>query len=122
MSVDWKAIQKAMDTGLDGIILTNPSNPSGYVWSKEEVLKLQQISSSAGCLLICDECYVDMVFEKPMYSPIQDGLSENTVVSPHIYLPNFGPPSAFFEFGQTFVLGFCIGLPCFTLIFMHRQI
>lgn len=85
MSVDWKAIQKAMDDGLDGIILTNPSNPSGNVWSKEEVLRLQKMASVSGCLLICDECYVDMVFEKAMYSPIQDGLSENTVVRPKAF-------------------------------------
>eukprot|EP00457_Paulinella_chromatophora_P010663 gb/GEZN01010774.1/.p1 GENE.gb/GEZN01010774.1/~~gb/GEZN01010774.1/.p1 ORF type:complete len:392 (-),score=53.95 gb/GEZN01010774.1/:4-1179(-) len=81
MSVDWQAIDKALTQGLDGLILTNPSNPSGKVWSKQDVQLLQRKTQANKCFLICDECYIDMVFTGSLYSPIEDGLSETTMVS-----------------------------------------
>jgi len=80
-SPNWEEIEKALKTGLDGIILCNPNNPTGRCWSKEEIQKLVKLTKEHSCVLIMDEIYCDMVFEGySHYSPINDGLEEHVIV------------------------------------------
>lgn len=34
------AIEKALKDGVEGILMTNPNNPTGRVWLKDEIKKL----------------------------------------------------------------------------------
>jgi len=80
-SPNWDEIEKALKGGVDCIILCNPANPTGRVWSAEELRKLVELCKPTNTWLLLDEIYCDMVFEgHKHYSPIDDGLLENVVV------------------------------------------
>jgi aspartate/methionine/tyrosine aminotransferase len=52
------------------VIMTNPSNPSGTLLSKEEVERLVEITRKAGVWLLMDETYEDFCFDgRKHYSP-----------------------------------------------------
>ena len=52
------------------VILTNPSNPSGVLLSKQEIERIVELTRAAGCWLLMDETYEDFVFDgREHYSP-----------------------------------------------------
>jgi len=61
-SPNWEAIEKALDSGLDALLTTNPNNPSGYVWKRAELERLVSLTEKYGCLLILDEVYFEMIW------------------------------------------------------------
>jgi aspartate/methionine/tyrosine aminotransferase len=81
LTPDWAGIEKALKGGVDALILTNPNNPSGRVWPKDDIVRLVRLCESTGSVLIVDEIYCDMVWRGQHYSPVQmEPLSENVVV------------------------------------------
>jgi methionine aminotransferase len=63
---DFDKIQAAMTSKTRAILINSPHNPSGMVWSHEDMLKLQEILAPTQILLISDEVYEHMV-----YAPLQ---------------------------------------------------
>eukprot|EP01117_Protostelium_nocturnum_P017492 TRINITY_DN711_c2_g1_i1.p1 TRINITY_DN711_c2_g1~~TRINITY_DN711_c2_g1_i1.p1 ORF type:complete len:392 (-),score=137.42 TRINITY_DN711_c2_g1_i1:1011-2186(-) len=80
---DFDEIHKALfeGPGLDLLIFTNPGNPGGNLWTREEILKLVEMTEKAGCLLLIDEIYSDLVWKGEFYSPAQDKLYEHVLVA-----------------------------------------
>ncbi|MGM0442267.1 MAG: pyridoxal phosphate-dependent aminotransferase [Elusimicrobiota bacterium] len=64
------------------IILNSPSNPTGYVYTKEELEKLGDILLEHDVLIISDEIYEHLVYEGTFTSiaSISEELKEQTVV------------------------------------------
>lgn len=65
-----------------GILICNPNNPTGYIYSKEELMKIADIVRSHNLFLFSDEvyrefCYTDSPFISVMSLP---GIEENTVL------------------------------------------
>jgi len=69
---NFEAVQKALDNGLDLLLFTNPGNPQGNLWSKEDILRMVEMTGKANCLLMIDEIYCDLVWKGDFYSPIQE--------------------------------------------------
>lgn len=63
---DFDKIQAAITSKTRAILINSPHNPSGMVWSHEDMLKLQEILAPTQILLISDEVYEHMV-----YAPLQ---------------------------------------------------
>lgn len=63
---DFDKIQAAISPRTRAILINTPHNPSGMVWSREEMLTLQEILASTDIVLISDEVYEHMV-----YAPLQ---------------------------------------------------
>ena len=51
------------------LFLCNPHNPVGRAWSREELLKLGQICSRHGVLVVSDELHGDIVYPGHRYVP-----------------------------------------------------
>lgn len=80
-SPNWDAIEASIKEGTNCILMSNPANPHGRVWSAEELRKLVKLCEEGNCYLLLDEIYCDMVFEGvKFFSPINDGLSERVIV------------------------------------------
>ncbi len=64
------------------ILICNPNNPTGYLYSKDEIKKLAQIVKKHNLFLIADEVYREFVYdEKEHYSILQElDLKENAIV------------------------------------------
>ncbi len=64
------------------VIINSPSNPSGAVLSKEEFLRIYELTARRGVLLMTDECYCQFLYEdKPFSIAAADGAKDNVVVA-----------------------------------------
>ncbi len=59
---DFDRIQAAITPKTRAILINSPHNPSGMVWTREEMLRLQEILDPTNVLLISDEVYEHMVY------------------------------------------------------------
>jgi len=59
---DFNKIESAITPQTRAIIINSPHNPSGMVWRREDMLKLQEILAATQVLLISDEVYEHMVY------------------------------------------------------------
>ncbi|WBY02107.1 pyridoxal phosphate-dependent aminotransferase [Ramlibacter tataouinensis] len=60
---DFEAIAAAMTPRTRAILVNSPHNPSATVWTREEMLQLQDLLAPTDVLLISDEVYEHMVFD-----------------------------------------------------------
>ncbi|TSA10182.1 MAG: pyridoxal phosphate-dependent aminotransferase [Comamonadaceae bacterium] len=60
---DFDKISAAITPKTRAILINSPHNPSGTVWTREEMLRLQEILAPTQVLLISDEVYEHMVFD-----------------------------------------------------------
>ena len=64
------------------LFLSNPHNPGGMVWKKEELMQLAELCLKYNVLLISDEIHADLVFKPNKFIPVASLSSEianNTV-------------------------------------------
>ena len=64
---DFDKISAAIGAKTRAIIINSPHNPSGTVWTREEMLRLQEILAPTNVLLISDEVYEHMVFDQQQH-------------------------------------------------------
>jgi methionine aminotransferase len=60
---DFDKISAALTPKTRAIIINSPHNPSSTVWTREDMLRLQEILAPTDVLLISDEVYEHMVFD-----------------------------------------------------------
>jgi cystathionine beta-lyase len=68
--MDFEDLEKCIDKDTRMIIISNPHNPVGRVWIKQELEKLVAICERNKILIIADEIHCDIVFEPYQYIPI----------------------------------------------------
>lgn len=68
--------QKAADEKVKVMLLCNPHNPVGRVWSREELVRLGEICIRHGVTVISDEIHCELVFPGYHYTPFAS-ISEN---------------------------------------------
>ncbi|MDR3235756.1 MAG: pyridoxal phosphate-dependent aminotransferase [Prevotellaceae bacterium] len=76
------AFEKAITPKTKAILLCNPSNPTGYVYTKEELESLGALVKKHNLYLFADEVYRDFLYaDKPFYSCMQlKGVEQNVVL------------------------------------------
>jgi methionine aminotransferase len=62
---DFDKIAAALSPRTRAIIVNSPHNPSATVWTRAEMLQLQELLAPTNVLLISDEVYEHMVFDAP---------------------------------------------------------
>lgn len=68
--IDFKDLErKAADPGVKLLILCNPHNPGGKVWSREELLRIGDICLQHHLTIIADEIHGELVFPGHTYLP-----------------------------------------------------
>lgn len=67
---DFDAIRAAIGPKTRGLMLNSPSNPSGYVWTPDEVRRLAGMAVESDIWMLSDEIYRRLVYEgEPNLSP-----------------------------------------------------
>lgn len=61
--MDLQALKRDLDSTCKVLILCNPHNPAGRVWTREELVELADICYENGTLVISDEIHADLVYE-----------------------------------------------------------
>jgi aspartate aminotransferase len=67
-SLDLSEIKRKTTNKMKGIIINSPSNPTGKVFSREELEELFGYCREKGIFIISDEAYEDLVYEKNHFS------------------------------------------------------
>jgi len=77
-----EAFEKALTPRTKAILLCNPNNPTGYLYSPEELFRLRDIVKAHDLFLISDEVYREFVYNgKPYVSALTlEGIEDNVIV------------------------------------------
>ena len=77
-----KEFEKLITPKTKAILICNPGNPTGYLYSKEEILQLAEMVKKHNLFLIADEVYREFTYEgRTHYSILQvEGLEEYAIV------------------------------------------
>jgi cystathionine beta-lyase len=68
--LDWDAIETAYASGIKVHLLCSPHNPLGYVYSKEDLLKIVALAKKHSVLVISDEIHAPLTFPDQTFVPI----------------------------------------------------
>ncbi len=74
--------EKLITKNTKAILICNPGNPTGYLYSKEEIEKLKQIVLKHDLFLIADEVYREFAYDGLQHTSVLslDGLEQNAIV------------------------------------------
>lgn len=99
--IDWQALRQLVTERTRMIVINTPQNPTGAVWTDEDMQALAQLTADTDILILSDEVYEHLVF---------DGLSHHSVLR----YPALRERSlAVYSFGKTFhntgwKIGYCV--------------
>ncbi|MDH3322395.1 MAG: pyridoxal phosphate-dependent aminotransferase [Flavobacteriaceae bacterium] len=79
---DIEAFEKLIGPKTKAILICNPGNPTGYLYSKEEIEKLKALVLKHDLFLIADEVYREFVYEGNTHNSVMslDGLDQNAIM------------------------------------------
>ena len=69
MDFDGLETLLASDPSVKLMILSNPHNPAGICWSRETLVRLSDITSKYGVMVISDEIHAEMVLDGRVHIP-----------------------------------------------------
>ena len=76
-----EAFEEAITKHTKAILLCNPNNPTGYVYSPEELQRLKELVLKYDLYLIADEVYREFVYtDEPYVSALTLGIPEHVIL------------------------------------------
>ncbi|UOF89976.1 pyridoxal phosphate-dependent aminotransferase [Fodinisporobacter ferrooxydans] len=67
--MDYDGLEQLIDAQTKILVLCNPHNPVGRVWTKEELQKLGEICEKHGVMILSDEIHCDIVYPDHPFTP-----------------------------------------------------
>ena len=61
--IDFTVFEDHLKDGVKLFLLCNPHNPSGRVWTKEELTKIGKLCHQYNCLILSDEIHSDLILK-----------------------------------------------------------
>ncbi len=100
-SIPWDKVKAAITPKTKALLVNTPHNPTGRVFTKEDILILQEIVLSNNLYLISDEVYEHLIYDNKQH--------ETVMKYPDLFARTF----VCFSFGKTYhctgwKLGYCI--------------
>ena len=85
--LDFENLEYLLSTGGKLVVLCNPHNPTGRVWTKEELIRIGELCLCYGAAVIADEVHCDFTWGSHRYIPFASLSSEfaqicMTILSP----------------------------------------
>ncbi|WP_125153033.1 MalY/PatB family protein [Clostridium rectalis] len=80
--MDFEDLKKKMDSSVKLMILCNPHNPVGRVWSEKELITLCNICMENNTLIVSDEIHGDLIFKNNKHTSlasINNNVLENSI-------------------------------------------
>ncbi len=77
-----EAFEKLITPKTKAILICNPGNPTGYLYSQEEILKLAEIVKKYDLFLIADEVYREFIYDGDQHFSVMNvpGLEEHAIM------------------------------------------
>lgn len=108
-TIDWELVKKRVNSKTKLIIVNTPHNPSGTVFSENDMLQLQQITEGTDIIVLSDEVYEHIIFDKKQHQSacLFKGLKERSFIT--------------VSFGKTFHnTGWKVGYCCAPKVLMDE--
>jgi methionine aminotransferase len=99
--LDWQEVASKVSSKTKMIIINSPHNPSGTIWSRDDMLELQKLTKDTDIIVLSDEVYEHIVFDDEQHQSVClfDDLKQRSFIAA--------------SFGKTFhVTGWKIGYCC----------
>ena len=99
--IDWEEVKKKITPRTRVIMINTPHNPTGAVWSREDMMNLEKITVGTDIVIVSDEVYEHIIF---------DGVQHESVCRyPRLAQRSF----VIFSFGKTYhttgwKMGYCL--------------
>ncbi len=80
---DFDDLKAKIDAGTKLLLLCNPQNPGGMVWSREELEELSAICQEKDILVISDEIHSDLIYTNHRHIPfatLSEDAASNSVI------------------------------------------
>ena len=68
-AMDFDDLERRIDHDTHALILCNPQNPTGNVWSREDLMRLGDICTRRRVVVLSDEIHCDFVSRGTTYTP-----------------------------------------------------
>ncbi len=81
---DFDDLRSKIDENTKLLLLSNPHNPGGMVWTREELTELTYICLENNIMIISDEIHSDLIFDGHKHIPlasISDEVAQNCMIS-----------------------------------------
>lgn len=82
-TVNWEQVAHAITSRTKMIIVNSPHNPSGYVFTHDDMLSLEQLAIKNDLIVISDEVYEHMIFDNHEHRSAAryEGLRERSFIT-----------------------------------------
>jgi cystathionine beta-lyase len=70
LCMDFENLEALAKEGAKMLIISNPHNPGGSVWTREELTKMAQICLKYNILILSDEIHCDLVYKPFKHIPV----------------------------------------------------
>ena len=80
---DFDLLESLISPACKMICLCNPLNPSGKVFSKDELIKIGELAEKYNLIILSDEIWSDIVYSQSVYtcmSAINESISNRTII------------------------------------------
>ena len=107
--MNWDEVASKISSKTKMILINSPHNPSGIIWSKKDMVQLQQLTDNTDVIVLSDEVYEHMVFDDAQHQSacLFDGLKQRSFITA--------------SFGKTFHnTGWKIGYTCGPELLMEE--
>ena len=82
--LDFEDMEEQMKSNnIKVFIFCSPQNPSGRIWTKDELYRVSELCLKYNVLLVCDEIHRDIVFDRSMFTSLWNAhpeIHENSIV------------------------------------------
>ena len=68
-SIDWDDFEARMTADTQSLLLCNPQNPTGNVWSEEDLLRIGELCLKHQVVVLADEIHADFARAGQKYTP-----------------------------------------------------
>lgn len=68
--IDWKIVESKVTSKTKMIIINSPQNPTGTIFSKNDMRELERITNNTDIIVLSDEVYEHMVFDQQTHQSV----------------------------------------------------
>lgn len=82
-SIDFEEIERKISSKTKLFLIVNPHNPTGRVWTKEELQKISDICEKNKLIVVSDEIHASFVYGNKKYQPlatVSNYLANNSII------------------------------------------
>lgn len=69
-SVNWQKVKDAINDKTKAIIINTPHNPTGYVWTEDDMKMLDELTRDTNIFILSDEVYEHIVLDDMLHESV----------------------------------------------------